>query len=380
MRVNWRLIKAAKNSYAALYSACEKNDIILNPVESPEDDITLYSLNSINAPHYLEEMKEASCITIAGGPHPSAMRNEVLKYADYVIVGEGEYTLPALIRYIEYKSENKFENSRAFLPKGVATKEGYIKNDTCVLLDSYPPFSKVKGYLEISRGCPFKCAYCQTPHLFGGCMRHRSIDSIIRASKAYTDVRFLTPNALSYGGDGRSPAYDKITRLLSGFEKDKNLYFGTFPSEVRPEFITQKSIDIILKFCSNKKIHFGAQSASNSVLKRINRGHSAEDVLDAVELCRDNGIMPVVDYIVGLPGESEEDQIRTLNQIKWVCRTGKVHAHYFTPLPGTPLHQKKPAPLIPEVEKTLGKLALSGRVTGSWMNTELRFFRKNKNE
>ena len=90
--------------------------------------------------------------------------------------------------------------------------------------------------------------------------------------------------------------------------------------------------------------------------------------------------MPVVDYIVGLPGESEEDQIHTLNQIKWVCRTGKVHAHYFTPLPGTPLHQKKPAPLIPEVEKTLGKLALSGRVTGSWMNTELRFFRKNKNE
>ncbi|MBN2733304.1 MAG: TIGR04013 family B12-binding domain/radical SAM domain-containing protein [Methanomicrobiaceae archaeon] len=369
MRVNWRYIKPARNSYAALYSACEKSGITLNPVDFPEDDITLYSLNSINASQYLDEIKNADCITIAGGPHPSALRDEVLEYADYVIVGEGEYTLPALIRAIETNSN--------VLPAGVATKNEYKKNDTCVFLDAYPPFSKVKGYIEISRGCPFRCAYCQTPHLFGGMMRHRSKDAIIRASLAYTDVRFLTPNALSYGSDGKKPEYGKIRNLLAGFDKEKNLYLGTFPSEVRPEFVTKESVDIILDYCSNKKLHFGAQSGSDRILKRINRGHTTDDVLNAVDICKENGLVPVVDYIVGLPFETEEDQMETVAQMRWVAKYGKVHAHYFTPLPGTPLFKMSPSPLIPEVEKTLGKLSLAGRATGSWIDTELRFFTKN---
>lgn len=368
MKVNWRDIKPARNSYAALYSACEKNKIILNPVDSPEKDITLYSLNSVNASLYLDEIKNADCITIAGGPHPSALPNEVLDYADYVVVGEGEHTLPALIKYIEKKTD--------IFPKGAASKDNYTKNDTCVLLDAYPPFTKIKGYLEISRGCPFRCAYCQTPHLFGGCMRHRTIDAIIRASKAYNDIRFLTPNALSYGSDGKKPAYDKLIKLLGGFDKNKNLYFGTFPSEVRPEFVTQESVDIILKFCSNTRLHFGAQSGSDSVLKKIHRGHTADDVINAVELCRDNGLVPVVDYILGLPDESYEEQMQTVNQMEWVSKYGRIHAHYFTPLPGTPLFKRSPSPLIPEAERLLGKLALSGRATGSWIDAGLRFFRK----
>ncbi|WOF15601.1 TIGR04013 family B12-binding domain/radical SAM domain-containing protein [Methanoplanus sp. FWC-SCC4] len=373
MKVNWRNIKWARNSYAVLYAACEKNNITLNPVDHPEDDVTLYSLNSINAGQYLDEMKDAGCITIAGGPHPSARYEDILNYADYVIVGEGEHTLPALLKAIE--------NNSPVLPRGVATKGQYIKCDKCVFLDAYEPFTRVKGYIEVSRGCPFGCGYCQTPRLFGGHMRHRSIDAIVRASEAYSDVRFLTPNALSYGSrDGRKPAFEKLKKLLGSFDRDKNLYLGTFPSEVRPEFVTDESAEIIVDFCKNKKLHFGAQSGSERVLKAINRGHTTEDVINAVEKCKDYGIFPIVDYIVGLPGETKEDQKETIEQIKWVCRFGKVHAHYFTPLPGTPLADEKPAPLIPEIEKTLGRLSLAGRATGSWMNAELRFFTKNKNQ
>ena len=395
MQVNWRYITASRNSFAALYAACEKNGIILEPVDEPEADVTLYSLNSINAPQYIDEIKNADCITVVGGPHPSALYNEVLEYADYAIVGEGEFTLPRLLKAIEKQSiERKSRGLSPFektdgkavildpenTPKGVATRYGYKECDTCVYLNAFEPFTKFKGYMELSRGCPFRCAYCQTPRLFGGRMRHRSIDSLVRASKAYNDLRFLTPNALSYGSNGVTPAYDKLEKLLTAFDSSKNLYLGTFPSECRPEFITQEAVDLIKTYCSNTKIHFGAQSGSDNVLKRIHRGHTTGDVINAAELCRDNGMTPVVDYILGLPGETADEQMQTVEQIKWLSRFGKVHAHYFLPLAGTELYRTKPAELIPEVRKTLGKLALSGRVTGAWVDAELRFLRNKHNQ
>jgi hypothetical protein len=73
MQVNWRLIHAAQNSYAALSAACEQDGYLLHPVESPQDDVTCYSLNSINASRYRDEIAAADCITIAGGPHATAI-------------------------------------------------------------------------------------------------------------------------------------------------------------------------------------------------------------------------------------------------------------------------------------------------------------------
>ncbi|WP_048153092.1 TIGR04013 family B12-binding domain/radical SAM domain-containing protein [Methanolacinia paynteri] len=372
MIVNWRKIRWARNSFAVLYAACEKEGIILRETDGPENDITLYSLNSVDAPHYMDEIRDAECITIVGGPHPSALPGEMAEVADYVVVGEGEYVLPKLLKTIMSDP-----NHPAMRPlPGVATKNGFIPNDRCVLLDYYPPFTQAKSAVEISRGCPFRCGYCQTPRLFGGCMRHRSVDEIVNASKIYTDVRFLTPNALAYGSNGREFLPEKVEKLLSSFSKDQNLYLGTFPSEVRPEFINDEAIDLIDKYCANKKIHFGAQSGSERVLSFLHRGHTCGDVIRAVELCHERGFAPVVDYIVGIPFETEEDQIATVEQMRWLSRFGKIHAHYFTPLPGTPLAGTEPSELIPEVNALLGKLSLSGKVTGHWHDAKSRFFGK----
>ena len=366
MQINWRQVKHTNNSFAALYASCEQAGYILSSVDSPADDITLYSLNSINAETLLSEMKGANCITIAGGPHASARYQEVAKVADYVVIGEGEYTLPHLLRAIETDSKT--------LPPGVATQQHYQPTNNSVLLDAYPPFTKIRGYIEISRGCPHHCGYCQTPCLFGRQMRHRSIDAILRAASCYRDVRFVTPNAFSYGSDGRHPRFDKLEKLLEKLKGgEHSIFLGTFPSEVRPEWISEQSLDLISKYCTNTKMHFGAQSGSNRVLRQLRRGHTTETTIQAIECCKDNGFTPIVDYIVGLPMEEKEDQLETVEQMKWVTRFGKIHAHYFTPLPGTPLENSTPVPLIPEVTKTLGQLSLAGKATGSWMDTYKRF-------
>ena len=277
MRVNWRLIHAARNSYAALYAACEASGFILNPADGPQDDVTCYSLNSLNEAEFCDEIAGAGCITVAGGPHATALYREVAEYADYVVVGEGEHALPRLLAAIRDGDDRPVP--------GVATRERYEPARSAVRLDAYPAFSQMKGYVEISRGCPHSCAYCQTPQIFGRCMRHRSVDAVARYANRYEHARFVSPNAFAYGSDGTRPRWDRIERLFRKLEH--RIWFGTFPSEVRPEFVCDESLSLVNRYCANTRLHFGAQSGSDAVLARIRRGHTVADVIAAVELCRE---------------------------------------------------------------------------------------------
>jgi B12-binding domain/radical SAM domain protein len=370
MQVNWRWIHAARNSYAALYAACGRDGFILEPADGPADDITCYSLNSLNAPVYHDEIAYADCITIVGGPHATACPRDVAGYADYVVVGEGEYTLPRLLEDIR-------DGGEGHVP-GVMTG-GYYEPARCsVRLDAYPAFSEMKGYVEITRGCPFSCGYCQTPQIFGHCTRHRSIDEVARFANRLGQSRFVSPNAFAYGSDGMHPCWEKVERLLRACRHE--IFFGTFPSEVRPEFVCEESLALVTQYCANKKLHFGAQSGSDAVLKELHRGHTVADVLRAVDLCRDHALTPVVDFIVGLPSETDEDQHLTLGLIREVSRHGIIHVHRFIPLPATPLAGTSARDLLPETEKVLGSLALRRRLTGSWNEAAVRFFRHPSND
>lgn len=333
----------------------------------PKDGIMLYSFATAQAEEVYSEVSRAGvdAIYIAGGPHPSALPEEVLEHFNFVVIGEGEETLPELIEAIEndrdpasvkgiaYKCQRRIKFTEKRLP---------------VDLDSYPPFAKILAPIEISRGCPWGCTYCQTPRLFGSCMRHRSIPVIAKYARYHRDIRFTSPNSLAYGSDGRKPRLEKVEALLKVlFEQKKPIYFGTFPSEVRPEFVTPAALELVVKYCSNKSLSLGGQSGSPAVLRLVGRGHGRGEIETACELTMDYGLTPQVDMIFGLPMESEEDQRMTLDLVRWIAaKGGKVRAHRFMPLPGTPLAGTLPAPLADDVEECLGRMALEGRLTGTW--------------
>jgi len=369
MRVCWRTIPSQRNSMACLYAACERAGYTLDFSCGPEKDVTLYSLNSITGPSLIPEIKAADTITVIGGPHACARWDELVHIADYVVVGEGEYTVPRLLQSIE---------SGTPVPPGVATASSFQPVDHTVFLDGNPSFSEYKGYIEISRGCPYGCTYCQTPRIFGNTIRHRSIGSIVRLAHSFHDIRFLSPNALAYGTDGLHPDPRHIRSLLHELAKipDKDIFLGTFPGEIRPEFVSEEAVDLIARYCSNTRIHIGAQSGAESTLKRIRRGHTLSDVWRAIDHTTDAGFTPVVDIIVGFPDETDEELLATVSFCREVSKIGYVHAHRFFSLPGTPLEGRVSRDLIPEVVSALGSLALSGRLTGSWNNPEIRFFSK----
>jgi B12-binding domain/radical SAM domain protein len=353
-----------KNSYsiAALMPLVEAGI-----AREPKDGIMLYSFASAQAEEVYSEVShaEVDAVYIAGGPHPSALPEEVLEHFDFVVIGEGEETLPELIEAIENGRDPASVKGIAYKCQGQVL---FTEKRSPVDLDSYPPFAKILAPIEISRGCPWGCTYCQTPRLFGSCMRHRSIPIIAKYARRHKDIRFTSPNSLAYGSDGRKPRLEKVEALLKVLaEQKKPIYFGTFPSEVRPEFVTPAALELVVKYCANKSLSLGGQSGSPAVLRSIGRGHGRGEIETACELALDYGLVPQVDLIFGLPTESEEDQRMTLDLVRWIAaKGGKVRAHRFMPLPGTPLAGTRPAHLADDVEACLGKMALEGRLTGTW--------------
>ena len=363
--VTIRFDKRNSFSLAALQAILTSRGINVTFSSRPRDGIMIYSLASPQASEVYREVATADThsVFIAGGPHPSARPNEVLKHFDFVVLGEGEQTLPELI--------NALRNGEGVdRVRGIAFKSsnGIHQTDRRPYADlnDYPPFVKnLRAPIEISRGCPNSCKYCQTPRLFGRKMRHRSAATINFYSSYISDVRFISPNAFAYGSDGRNLALDRIIELITSLRG--RVYFGTFPSEVRPEFVTDELLEVIKERCANTAIHIGAQSGSDAVLTEVHRGHTRCDVEVALETCRAYDLTPVVDFIFGLPTETKADQLASLELIdSIVAAGGRVRAHYFTPLPGTPYEAEKPCPVSTEVKKKLGKLARDGKVTGRW--------------
>ena len=320
---------------------------------------------------------------IAGGPHPTGDPKGVLELGfDVVVRGEGEKVFPELLKRIVFGVDYTSLRNVAFFDG-----KNFVINPPAERLDinCYPPFAiryKRFGPIEISRGCPWACRFCQTPFIFGVKVRHRSVQNICRyveimKKEGLTDIRFISPNAFMYGSsDGKSVNINAIEELLRSVREvlgnKGRIFFGTFPSEVRPECVTTEVLELIKKYCDNDNIVIGAQSGSDRLLSYIGRGHSVEDVRRAVKLILKSGFKVNVDFIFGLPNETEEDTKLTVRLIKELADMGaRIHAHTFMPLVGTPFKDKPPGKISPKLRRELEKLISAGKLYGQWQAQEL---------
>ncbi len=315
---------------------------------------------------------------LAGGVHATAEPEATLRAGfDLVAVGEGEMTVVDVLQTI--LNDGDFRSV-----KGIAHMDqtgAYVANGSGALidLDDFPPFAPEiprVNPIEITRGCIYACRFCQTPFMFKARFRHRSVDNIcahvrFMQDNGARDVRFITPTSLSYGSADTSVNLDKIEELLSSvrsnLRSDGRMYFGTFPSEVRPEHLTPEALRLIKKFCNNDNIVMGGQSGSLDVLNKTHRGHDVECIRRAVRYCVEEKLLPNVDLIFGLPGETPEDLQATLELAEELTSLGaRIHGHTFMPLPGTPLKHAPPGRITPDIETKLHKLVSRGKMYGQW--------------
>jgi tRNA-2-methylthio-N6-dimethylallyladenosine synthase len=237
---------------------------------------------------------------------------------------------------------------------------GFIDNDT--RLDLFPatdPAGGVTRFVTVMQGCENFCSYCIVPYVRGPEISRRAPDIIreIRelAEAGVREVTLLGQNVNSYGlKHSGKPDFPGLLRAVAAIPGIDRIRFTTsHPKDISPDLID--CFARLDKLCSH--IHLPAQSGSDAVLKRMNRGYTRREYLSKVAALRAArpDIQITGDMIVGFPGESVDDFGLTLSLMDEV---GYADLFYFiySPRPETRASLFVDGVSQAEKQERLGKL------------------------
>lgn len=168
------------------------------------------------------------------------------------------------------------------------------------------------AFVDIMRGCNNFCSYCIVPYTRGR-ERSRPINDIlteidIAGNNGFKDITLLGQNVNSYNYDGVK--FPELIRKINDIDSIKRIRFVTsHPKDLSDDLVIAMSeCD---KVCKN--IHFAMQSGNSDILKRMNRGYTAEHFYGRILKLREYmpDIAITTDVIAGFPGETEEQFMDT---------------------------------------------------------------------
>ncbi len=165
-------------------------------------------------------------------------------------------------------------------------------------------------------GCPNNCVFCNQRAITG---MHEKAERDIRPEiDAALESLTLPPCEIQiafFGGSFTGIDRNLMVRLLSdAYTYVQERKVDSIRLSTRPDYISEEILDI-LKSHGVKSVELGIQSMDDSVLKRSLRGHSSEDSERACALIKAHGFELVGQMMSGLPGSTEESEVRTAKKL-----------------------------------------------------------------
>lgn len=192
------------------------------------------------------------------------------------------------------------------------------------------PQNRAEGgcsFLAVQEGCNNFCTYCVVPYTRGA-EYSRPVEEVIEEAKhlietGTLEINLLGQNVNSYHGEDKNGKERNLAYLLNRLSELDGLkrlrYTTSYPADVDDDLIAcHKNLKQLMPY-----LHLPVQSGSDKILKAMNRRHNRADYLDKVEkLTNANpNLRMSSDFIVGFPGETDEDFEQTLslvNEVKYI--------------------------------------------------------------
>lgn len=235
-------------------------------------------------------------------------------------------------------------------------RQGSVENEELekfeLVSDSGDSQLPAQAYVRVMRGCNNFCTYCIVPYVRGPEVS-RPPAAIIEQVKrlAGNGVKLVTllgqmVNAYKYNTNGKSYCLADLLSMVSEIEGIEWVRFVTsYPAEESYDQIL-KAMAELPKVCHY--LHMPAQSGSDKILKAMNRNYTANKYLELIDKARENvpGIAISGDFMVGFPGETEEDFEKTISLVQSV-RYKNCFVFKYSPRPGTAA-EKRLQDTVPE--------------------------------
>ncbi|MBE1237975.1 tRNA (N6-isopentenyl adenosine(37)-C2)-methylthiotransferase MiaB [Phaeovibrio sulfidiphilus] len=245
-----------------------------------------------------------------------------------VVVGPQVYhRLPEMLARIERQAGRAIDTSFPEIPKF-----DYLPA---------PTTAGPSAFLSIQEGCDKFCAYCVVPYTRGA-EYSRPVADIVSEARGLVDqgareITLLGQNVNAYHGEdegGRASSLGRLLERLAAIDGLERLRYTTsHPRDVDDSLVeAHRDIPALMPL-----VHLPVQSGSDRMLSAMNRGHTRAEYLATIDRLRSarDDMAFASDFIVGHPGETEEDFQDTLSLVDAV---GFVHSYAFkfSPRPGTP--------------------------------------------
>ena len=274
--------------------------------------------------------KNPNLIVGVGGCVASQEGANIVKRAPYVDIVFGPQTLhriPSMIRKVQNDRKSQIDISFPEIEK----------------FDHLPTKSRssATAFVSIMEGCSKYCSFCVVPYT-RGTEFSRSVFDII------PEVRYLVKNGvkeITFLGQNVNAYYDRkekldfaslleLTSSINGLERIR--YTSSHPREVTSSLI--KAYKRLPKLVD--QLHLPVQSGSDKVLSAMKRGYTAleyKSIIKKLRLSRPS-LSLTSDFIVGFPGETDDDFEKTLNLVDELKFDGS-YSFVYSDRPGTPASQ-----------------------------------------
>jgi radical SAM superfamily enzyme YgiQ (UPF0313 family) len=270
-----------------------------------------------------------------------------------VIYGEAEVTAPELVKALE--EHQSLENIQ-----GIVFRKGdqIVKNPARALIEDLdvlqfparhllgeaeenylPPPATYKrkpvAVIITSRGCNRRCIYCsqfdQKRKSGVRGVRYRSIENVLDEieyclKRGYKEIKFID--------DTLASDYDRAMRLCQGIN-GRGLNFSWFASACANQ--VDKPLLQAMKDAGCWAVLFGAESGVQKNLNTLRKGIKLEHVRAAVKAAKEVGLRVSTPFIIGIPGETYEDALKTID-FAIELNPDFANFHALTPFPGTHLY------------------------------------------
>jgi anaerobic magnesium-protoporphyrin IX monomethyl ester cyclase len=290
-------------------------------------------------------------LSIAGGPHVSALREQIIRdyqAVDYVVVGEGETPLR---RLMETQGDPGAIAGLVYRRNGEVVFSGVQKDllelDTLPL----PAYDKIEGFphryqLPIfnypktpntscisSRGCPYQCSYCDRS-VFRRSFRYNSADYLYRHLQVLREKFGI--RHINFYDDQFTFNRERVVAICRRL-MDEPLGM-TFNCAVRAEHVDPELL-ALMKRAGCWMISLGIETGDPDLLAQHRQNADLEMMSRTIRQVHQAGIRVKGLFMIGLPGETEQSFRRTMDYV-FAQPIDDLNVAKFTPFPGSPLYER----------------------------------------